>query len=130
MLSYLSDSVSPEIHMADTASIMSDMKQMLDSAYKDIEENGMLPEKFENKDIPHFTLQVNVPCNPTETKSNSNKGYNHIKEHGRRHSILRLLRKIPLTSNSYQATPTASGLRISTLASLQSSPLCWEITPL
>jgi hypothetical protein len=40
----------------DTASIKSDTKQMLDSAYKDIEENGMMPEEFENKDISHFTL--------------------------------------------------------------------------
>jgi hypothetical protein len=30
----------------DKASIMLDMKQMLDSAYKDIEENGIMPEEF------------------------------------------------------------------------------------
>ncbi len=57
---------------------------MLDSAYKDIKENSMMPEEFKNKDIPHFTLQVNVPCLPAETKLNSNKGYNHIKEHGKK----------------------------------------------
>jgi hypothetical protein len=68
----------------DTASIMLGTKQMLDSAYENNEENGMMPEEFENKDIPHFTLQVNDWPLPTETKSNSNKGYNHIKEHGKK----------------------------------------------
>jgi hypothetical protein len=68
----------------DTASIISDTKQMLDSAYKDIDENGMMPEEYENKDIPHFTLQVNVPCLPTDTKSNTSKGYDHYKEHGKK----------------------------------------------
>jgi hypothetical protein len=68
----------------DTASIMSDTKQMLDSAYKDIKENNMMPEEFKNKDIPHFTLQVNVPHLPAETKLNSNKGYDYIKEHGKK----------------------------------------------
>ncbi len=29
---------------------------MLDLAYEDIDENGMMPEEYENKDIPHFTL--------------------------------------------------------------------------
>ncbi len=37
-------------------SILSNTKQMLDLAYNDIEENGMMPEEFEHKDIPHFTL--------------------------------------------------------------------------
>jgi hypothetical protein len=60
------------------------MKQMLDLAYKDIDKNGMMPEEFKNKDIPHFTLQVNAPCLPTETKPNSNKGYDHYKEHGKK----------------------------------------------
>ncbi len=57
---------------------------MLDSAYEDIDKNEMMPEKFKNKDIPHFTLCVNVPRLPAETKSNSNKGYNQYKEHGKK----------------------------------------------
>jgi hypothetical protein len=68
----------------DTASIMLDTKQMLDSAYKDIEENSMMLEEFKNKDIPHFTLRVKVPCLPVETKLNSNKSYNHYKEDGKK----------------------------------------------
>jgi hypothetical protein len=40
----------------DPGSILSDTKQMLDLAHEDIKENGMMPEEFEQKDIPHFTL--------------------------------------------------------------------------
>ncbi len=54
---------------------------MLDSVYEDIDKNKMMLEEFKNKDIPHFTLCVNVPRLPAETKSNSNKGYNHYTEH-------------------------------------------------
>ncbi len=65
----------------DQASIVSDTKQMLDTALDDIKQNGMLPKEFENKDIPHFTLNLNVPLLPAETKPSNNKGYNHYKEH-------------------------------------------------
>jgi hypothetical protein len=68
----------------ETESIISDMRQMLDLAYEDIDENKMMPEELKNKDIPHFTLCVNVPRLPAETKSKSNKGYNHYKEHGKK----------------------------------------------
>ncbi len=44
----------------DQASIILDTKQMLDTALDNIKQNGMLPEEFENKDIPHFTLCLNV----------------------------------------------------------------------
>jgi hypothetical protein len=37
-------------------SILSDTKQMLDLAYDDIEDIRMMPDEFEHKDIPHFTL--------------------------------------------------------------------------
>jgi hypothetical protein len=68
----------------DQASIISDVKQMLDTALDDIEQNGMLPEEYENKDIPHFTLRLNVPHLPAETKTTTNKSYNHFKEHGKK----------------------------------------------
>ena len=64
----------------DQASIISDVKQMLDTALDDIEQNGMLPEEYENKDIPHFTLRLNVPRLPAETKTTTNKSYDHFKE--------------------------------------------------
>jgi hypothetical protein len=36
----------------DQSSVLSDTRQMLDLAYNDIKSNGMMPEEFENKDIP------------------------------------------------------------------------------
>jgi hypothetical protein len=68
----------------DQASIISDSKQMLNTALADIKQNGMLPEEFKNKDIPHFTLRLNVPQLPAKTKSSNNKGYDHYKEHGKK----------------------------------------------
>ncbi len=68
----------------DQASITSDTKQMLDTALEDIKQNGMLPEEFENKDIPHFTLCLNVPRLPAKMKLSNNKGYDHYKEHGKK----------------------------------------------
>jgi hypothetical protein len=41
-------------------SILSIPKQMLNFAYGNIKENGMMPEEFEHKDIPHFNLQLNT----------------------------------------------------------------------
>jgi hypothetical protein len=46
----------------DQASIVSDTKQMLDTALDNIEQNRIMPKDFENKDILHFTLHLNVPC--------------------------------------------------------------------
>ncbi len=37
-------------------SILSNTRQMLGLAYDDIEQNGIMPEEFKNKNIPHFTL--------------------------------------------------------------------------
>ncbi len=68
----------------DQASIILDTKQMLDTALDDIEQIGMLPEEFENRDIPHFTICLNVPCLPTKTNATRNKGYDHYKEHGKK----------------------------------------------
>jgi hypothetical protein len=56
----------------DQASIISDTKQILDTALDDIEQHGMLPEEFKNRDIPHFTIRLNVPCFPAKTKSSNN----------------------------------------------------------
>ncbi len=68
----------------DQASIILDTKQMLDTALDNIEQNGMLPEEFKNKDILLFTLRLNVPRLPAKTKSSNNKGYDHYKEHGKK----------------------------------------------
>jgi hypothetical protein len=68
----------------DQASIISDTKQMLDTMLDNIKQNGMLPEEFENMDIPHFTLHLNMHCLPANTKLLNNKGYDHYKEHGKK----------------------------------------------
>jgi hypothetical protein len=68
----------------DQASITLDTKQMLDTALDDIKQHGMLPEEFENRDIPHFTLRLNLPCLPAKTKLLNNKGYDHFKEHSKK----------------------------------------------
>ncbi len=68
----------------DQASIISDTKLMLDTALDDIEQNGMLPEEYDNRDIPHFTLCLNVPRLPAKTKSSNSKQYDHYKEHGKK----------------------------------------------
>jgi hypothetical protein len=68
----------------DQASIISNRKQMLDTALDNIKQNGMLPEEFQNRDIPHFTLRLNVLRLPAKTKLTNNKGYDHYKEHGKK----------------------------------------------
>ena len=70
----------------DQASVISDTKQMLDKVLDDIEQHGMLPQEFENKDIPNFTLRLNIPRLPAagENKPPSNKDYDHHKGHGRK----------------------------------------------
>ncbi len=51
----------------------------MDLAYDDIEQNRMMPEEFKNKDIPHFTLRLNVLRLPADTKHNMNNNYDHYK---------------------------------------------------
>jgi hypothetical protein len=46
---------------------------MLDLAYNDIKSNEMMPKEFENKDIPEFSLQLNVPRLPADTKKSNNR---------------------------------------------------------
>ncbi len=57
---------------------------MLDLAYDNIESNRMMPEEFENKDIPEFSLQLNVPRLPANTKKSNNRKYDHYCEQGKK----------------------------------------------
>ncbi len=57
----------------DPSSILSNTRQMLDLAYDNIETNGMMPEEFKNKDIPEFSLRVNVPRMPSNGKKTNSK---------------------------------------------------------
>jgi hypothetical protein len=61
---------------------------MLDSALEYIEQNGMLPEEFENKDIPHFTIRLNAPSLSAVTKPSTNKEYEWTWKKERKFSTL------------------------------------------
>ena len=68
----------------DHRSILSDTRQMLNLVYDDIETNRMMPEEFDNKDIPEFSLQVNVPCMPSDGKKTNTKAFNHYSNQGKK----------------------------------------------
>ncbi len=57
---------------------------MLNLAYDDIEQNRMMPEEFKNKHIPEFSLRLNVPRLPADTKKNDNRTYDHYREQGKK----------------------------------------------
>ncbi len=41
-------------------SIMHDITQMLDTAFDSVDQEGMMPEEFEHKEILKFTLKLNA----------------------------------------------------------------------
>jgi hypothetical protein len=43
----------------------------------------MMPEEYKNRDMPAFSLKINVPRLPEKKKSN-NKAYNHFQEQGKK----------------------------------------------
>ncbi len=65
------------------SSISADLKQLLELAYDDINTEGMMPEEYENKDTPVFSLKINLPHLP-EKKKHDNKAYDHIQEQGKK----------------------------------------------
>jgi hypothetical protein len=67
----------------DPKSITNDITQMLDTAFDDIDQEGMMPEEFEYREIPKFTLKLNAPRLPSQTKE-THKAYDHFKEQGKR----------------------------------------------
>ncbi len=73
----------------DHSSILSNTHQMLDLAYDNIETNGMMPEEFENKDIPEFSPRVNVPRMPSNGKKTDNKVFDHYNNQGKKLSTLK-----------------------------------------
>jgi hypothetical protein len=68
----------------DQSSILSDTCQMLDLVYDDIETNGMIPEEFKNKDIPEFTLRVNMPRLPSDGNKTNNKAFDNYSNQGKK----------------------------------------------
>ncbi len=76
MLLFMSNGTDPQ-------SIASDVTQMLETAYNSIKTDRMMPEEFEYKEIPKFTLKLNAPQLPLQTKQ-AHKDYNHFKEQGKK----------------------------------------------
>ena len=52
----------------DPKSITNDVTQMLETAFDSVDQEGMMPEEFEHKEIPRFTLKLNAPRLPSQTK--------------------------------------------------------------
>ncbi len=68
----------------DQSSIATDLRHMLDIAYEDIDKEGMMPEQFENRNLPKFALRLNVPRLPEKKSAKDNKAYDHLREHGKK----------------------------------------------
>ena len=68
----------------DHSSIITDVRQLLDLAYLDIDEECMMPEEYESRDIPKFALRLNVPRLPERKSSKDNKAYDHMREQGKK----------------------------------------------
>ena len=68
----------------DHSSILNDTCQMLDLAYDNIETNRMMPEEFNNKDIPEFTLRLNVPRLPSNGKKTDIKAFDNYSNQGKK----------------------------------------------
>ena len=67
----------------DADSIQSDIHQMLETATDKIDMKGMMPEEFDHMEVPMFTLQLNAPRLPSQTKQN-HKTYDHFKDQGKK----------------------------------------------
>ncbi len=76
MLLFVSNGTNPK-------SIMHDVTQMLDTAFDSVDQEGMMPEEFEHKEIQKFTLKMNAPQLPSQTKG-VHKAYDHAKEQGKK----------------------------------------------
>ncbi len=67
----------------DTASIQSDIRQMLETALDKVDMNGMMPEEFDHMEVPEFTLRLNALRLPSQAKQN-HKTYDHFKDQGKK----------------------------------------------
>jgi hypothetical protein len=68
----------------DHSSISTDIRQILDLAYKDINTEGMLPEQYKFRDLPKFALRLIVPRLPEKKSAKDNKSYDHIHKQGKK----------------------------------------------
>jgi hypothetical protein len=76
MLIFISNGTNP-------LSVTSDITQMLERAYNSIKTDVMMPEEFDDMEILKFTLKLNVPRLPSQTKQ-MHKDYDHFKEQGKK----------------------------------------------
>jgi hypothetical protein len=67
----------------DNGSITLDMRQLLELAYNNIKMGCMLPVEYEDRDMPAFSLKLNVP-QLLEKRKQDNKAYDHIREQGKK----------------------------------------------
>jgi hypothetical protein len=67
----------------DPTSIANNITQMLDTAFDHVDQEGMMQEEFEHKEIPKFTLKLNAPCLPSQTRE-AHKAYDQFKEQGKK----------------------------------------------
>ena len=67
----------------DPTSIANNITQILDTAFDHMDLEGMMPEEFEHKEIPKFTLKLNAPCLPSQTRE-AHKAYDQFKEQGKK----------------------------------------------
>ncbi len=68
----------------DQSSISTDICQILDIAYQDIDEDSMMPEQYENRDIQKFSIRLNLPWLLEKKSVKDNKAYDHIREQGKK----------------------------------------------
>ena len=68
----------------DHTSVAKDIRQILDIAYHDIDDECMMPEQYELRDIPKFSLRLNVPRLPEKKSAKDNKTFDHIREQGKK----------------------------------------------
>jgi hypothetical protein len=73
---------------ADQGSNTTDIKQMMEIAYGGIDVEGMMTKEFKKRDIPGFSLRLNVLHVPEKKLAQDNKAYDHICEQGKKASHL------------------------------------------
>ncbi len=105
----------------DHSSILSNTRQMLDLAYDDIKSNGMMPEEFENRDIPAFSRRVNMPPMPSDGKKTDNKAFDHYSNQGKKVFHFKVAKEDVAYFKYLQDSFIGFSLTTSTLGSLQSS---------
>jgi hypothetical protein len=57
----------------DHSSISTDICQILDIAYQDIDEECMMPEQYKNRDLLRFALRLNLLRHPEKKSTKDNK---------------------------------------------------------